>query len=275
MAESTNLISIGEFSTLSRLSVRMLRHYDAHNVLVPASVDPYTGYRLYDVDQLKDAADIRNLRDVGFGVSAISALLAARGTPAWENALVMQSKVLADELSAAKGRLALIHRMIQEGETQMAITIQRVTVPAMRIATLRGTIPAYSDEGMLWQEFMPALGQQGIVPAGPCGAIEFDEEYTEQDVDIAVFMPIDGKTPVAAPLEVLELPERDCVMARIVGPYDQISAAHDLINERMVADGLTWLRDGTAASRAFNIYVKDISQVKSEDLVTEVYVPLG
>lgn len=36
MAETTTLLSIGEFSSLARLSVRMLRHYDAHGVLVPA-----------------------------------------------------------------------------------------------------------------------------------------------------------------------------------------------------------------------------------------------
>ncbi|MGO1317175.1 MAG: MerR family transcriptional regulator, partial [Cellulomonadaceae bacterium] len=79
MAETTNLMTIGRFSSLSRLSVRMLRHYDSHGVLVPADIDPSSGYRRYAPHQLADAADIRNLRDVGFGVSAIAILLAARG----------------------------------------------------------------------------------------------------------------------------------------------------------------------------------------------------
>ena len=80
------MFSIGEFAALGRVSVRMLRHYDATGVLVPAAVDPWTGYRHYSPDQLPDATDIRTLRDVGFNVSAISALLAARKTPAWTSA---------------------------------------------------------------------------------------------------------------------------------------------------------------------------------------------
>ena len=86
MAETTTLLSIGEFSSLARLSVRMLRHYDAHGVLVPAQVDPVTGHRRYAPAQLEDAAHVRRLRDIGVGVSAIPALLDARGTPAWTRA---------------------------------------------------------------------------------------------------------------------------------------------------------------------------------------------
>lgn len=83
MAETTNLMTIGQFSALTRISVRMLRHYDAHGVLVPAQVNDWSGHRLYAPSQLRDASDIRNLRDVGFGVSAIAAVLASRSTPEW------------------------------------------------------------------------------------------------------------------------------------------------------------------------------------------------
>ena len=50
MTETTTLMTIGEFSSLSRLSVRMLRHYDSHGVLVPTTVDHRTGYRVWSVD---------------------------------------------------------------------------------------------------------------------------------------------------------------------------------------------------------------------------------
>ncbi|MFE4461213.1 MerR family transcriptional regulator, partial [Nocardia tengchongensis] len=80
MTDPSKLMSIGGFSSLSRISVRMLRHYDAGGVLVPAWVDDATGYRRYAPEQLADAARIRELRDVGFGVSAIGALLAVFGS---------------------------------------------------------------------------------------------------------------------------------------------------------------------------------------------------
>ncbi|MDR6865660.1 DNA-binding transcriptional MerR regulator [Microbacterium resistens] len=275
MAETTNLMTIGRFSSLSRLSVRMLRHYDAHGVLVPVDSDPWTGYRRYAPSQLADAADIRNLRDVGFGVSAIGALLAARGTPAWSTALHLQSTSLAEELRAAQGRLSLINRLLDQGEPRMSITIDRTTVPAMTVVALRGTVPTYSDEDQLWDRMLPALIAQGITQAGPCGVIEHDDQYTDQDVDLSIFAPVAAGTRVEAPLEILELPERDCLVAQVRGPYSQISEAHDLINDRLAAEGLAVRDDGTIASKAFNRYLTTPDQVGEDDLITDVYEPLA
>ncbi len=57
---------------------------------MPARVDAVSGYRRYAAAQLADAAAIRRLRDIGFGVSAIGALLAVRGTSAFDAALAAQ-----------------------------------------------------------------------------------------------------------------------------------------------------------------------------------------
>ena len=46
------MLKIGEFSKLSRVSVRMLRHYDEVGLLAPSEVDPMTGYRYYSERQL-------------------------------------------------------------------------------------------------------------------------------------------------------------------------------------------------------------------------------
>lgn len=275
MAETTNLMTIGEFSTLARLSVRMLRHYDAHGVLVPAAVDPWTGYRRYAPSQLATAADIRNLRDVGFGVSAISALLAARGTEAWTSALELQRLALADELRAAQARVRLVNHLLSEGAHPMTITVDRATIPAMTVVALRGTVPTYRDEGLLWEQMMPLVAAQGISPTGPCGVIEHDAEYTERDVDLEVFWPVEPGTAVDAPLGLIDLPARDGLVARVTGPYDQIAAAHDLVNARLATDGLRPAPTGTVAGKAFNRYLATPDQVGPDELVTEVWQPLA
>jgi hypothetical protein len=46
------MFAIGEFARHARVSVRMLRHYDAIGLLEPARVDPSTGYRCYEAGQL-------------------------------------------------------------------------------------------------------------------------------------------------------------------------------------------------------------------------------
>ncbi|WP_194764533.1 MerR family transcriptional regulator [Microbacterium sp. UFMG61] len=275
MAETTTLMTIGRFSSLSRLSVRMLRHYDSHGVLVPADIDPASGYRRYAAHQLIDAADIRNLRDVGFGVSAIGILLAARGTPAWTHALRLQHETLVEEQRAAQGRVSLITRLLDHGENTMSITLNRTQVPAMTVVTLRGVVPTYSHEGRLWEKMIPLLASASIPLIGPCGVIEHDDEYTENDVDLSIFVPVAAGTRVDAPLQVIELPARDCLVAEVRGSYDQISAAHDLINARIASEGLSVRSDDSIATKAFTLYLNTPDEVGEEDLLTQVHEPLS
>jgi DNA-binding transcriptional MerR regulator len=69
------MLKIGDFSKLSRISIRMLRHYDEIGLLVPKSTDSFTGYRYYGEDQLPVAGQINSLKDMGFGLSAIGEIL--------------------------------------------------------------------------------------------------------------------------------------------------------------------------------------------------------
>ena len=54
------MLKIGEFSKLSRVSVRMLRHYDEIGLLKPAEIDRFTDYRYYREDQLPREATLRS-----------------------------------------------------------------------------------------------------------------------------------------------------------------------------------------------------------------------
>lgn len=62
------MFKIGEFSRLSRVSVRMLRHYDQLGLLTPSQTDSFTGYRYYSANQLPRLNRILALRDLGFSL---------------------------------------------------------------------------------------------------------------------------------------------------------------------------------------------------------------
>ncbi len=51
------MFSIGEFARHGRVSVRMLRHYDAIGLLRPACVDPVSGYRFWQTQLAFRLAD--------------------------------------------------------------------------------------------------------------------------------------------------------------------------------------------------------------------------
>ena len=69
------MLKIGEFSKLSRVSVRMLRHYDEIGLLRPAEIDRFTDYRYYREDQLPIAGRIAALKDMGFSLADIVRIL--------------------------------------------------------------------------------------------------------------------------------------------------------------------------------------------------------
>ena len=69
------MIKIGDFSKLSRISVRMLRHYNEIGLLIPNSIDDFTGYRYYSEKQLPLANRISALKEMGFSLVAIVEIL--------------------------------------------------------------------------------------------------------------------------------------------------------------------------------------------------------
>ena len=69
------MLKIGEFSKLSRVSIRMLRHYDDIGLLKPAEIDNFTGYRYYREEQLFTIGRITALKDMGFALADIIKIL--------------------------------------------------------------------------------------------------------------------------------------------------------------------------------------------------------
>ncbi|SFH81936.1 DNA-binding transcriptional regulator, MerR family [Amycolatopsis regifaucium] len=72
------MFSIGDFAKHGRVSVRMLRHYDAIGLLRPAHVDPFSGYRSYTGEQLARLNRVIALKDLGFTLTQVQEILDTR-----------------------------------------------------------------------------------------------------------------------------------------------------------------------------------------------------
>jgi DNA-binding transcriptional MerR regulator len=75
-AVDDDLLSIGRFARLTGLSVGALRHYDELDLLRPADIDEFTGYRRYRRAQLESARTIARLRDLEVPLDEIREVLA-------------------------------------------------------------------------------------------------------------------------------------------------------------------------------------------------------
>lgn len=266
------MLRIGEFSTLTRLSVRMLRYYDANGVLRPAAIDDFTGYRFYEAGQVREATLIRQLRDVGFSVSAIAALLPLRDDPEiLGRALAVQRDQLVADAEAARRRVAEIDQLISITRRAIMADITITTHPAQLVVSLRRKIDAYQFEHLAWEQLMAAVREQGIDWGGaPCGATYHDEEYRESDIDIEVWEPVATGTTAAAPLELRELPETKVAVATVRGDYSQLGDPNSELAEYIAKAGLR------IAGPMYNRYLAGPADTKDpSEYVTEVCIPIA
>ncbi len=115
-----SLLGIGEVARASGLPVSALRFYDGAGVLVPASVDPRTGYRRYAPSQLEAARLIARLRRVGLPLASVRALLdGADPGPVLDAHLAR----LEDGLAAARRELATVRTFLGRSEPVMTLSL--------------------------------------------------------------------------------------------------------------------------------------------------------
>jgi DNA-binding transcriptional MerR regulator len=144
------LLSIGEFSVKTGLSIPALRHYDEVDLLRPARVDPGTGYRRYRLDQAAQATLIRHLRSVDVSIDQIRTLLAGQSGQDASAVLHAHRERLLERAHAIQRLAETLGRHHEEG-TNMPIAkedrVVQVTVPARDLdATVRFYTEAFGLE---------------------------------------------------------------------------------------------------------------------------------
>ena len=264
------LLQIGVFSRLARISVRMLRHYADHGLLVPARVDPASGYRYYDSAQLRDAERIAGLRDAGFPVAEMAAALACLDDPASGSAtLEAQRQRLLRQAEDVAGRLAALDRFVhQHREPTMSIDVRTTTIPAMTIAAARAVIPSYADEHLLWSRLMPPVVAAGLVPSGLSGATFHDDDYRESEVDVEVWTQVPSAFAASDGVECRLVAEQRVVTATLLGSYDAMATVTAALGAYVAAHGL-------GVGPMFNIYrVSPATDPDPAHWVTEVCLPI-
>ncbi|MBN9153715.1 MAG: MerR family transcriptional regulator [Microbacterium sp.] len=205
------MYTIGEFAAHGRVSVRMLRHYDAIGLLTPARIDERTSYRYYDLGQLPELLRITDLRDLGCGLDEIQRAL--DGPEALRTVLQDRQAQLAASVAAESGRLARVRERLLalEGRSTMTAAIEYKDVPALTVYEARDTAPGRGNEnigpviGPLFGRLHDALISAGV-PFSPVGiAIYEGTESGESVIVRAAF----GAEPGAQPgpgFDVVELP---------------------------------------------------------------------
>ncbi|MEV0990154.1 MerR family transcriptional regulator [Streptomyces sp. NPDC049949] len=171
------MFTIGDFAKHGRVSVRMLRHYDAIGLLRPARVDPASGYRYYEAGQLARLNRVIALKELGFSLEEVGSILDERlGAEELRGMLRLRRAELESAMAAAAARLTQVEtrlRTIESEGSMSSVDIVVKSLPPVRLVELTGVAGSYEPQdigpviGPLYEELCRRIEAAGVVPTGP------------------------------------------------------------------------------------------------------------
>jgi DNA-binding transcriptional MerR regulator len=237
------MFKIGEFSRLSRVSVRMLRHYDRLGLLTPSQTDPFTGYRYYSAEQLPRLNRILALRDLGFSLEQIAGMLEDDlSTDQLLGMLKLKRAEIEEQMKLEQQRLARLEvriRQLSESPAHGGYDVILRDIEPELIATYREV--AADDDRI--QEMFDLLETyvasfEGARADKPPFSTYYDDDYREQDVDIEVAVPLRYAIPENETIRVRHLPRLAGVACGVhVGEYSGIYWAYNTLLAWIEANG--------------------------------------
>jgi len=134
-----SLLSIGRFAQLTRISVSALRFYGDAGLLEPALIDPDSGYRYYDPEQVGRAERIAALRSVDLPLEEIGRLLnASDEEAAW--ILEHHEQRLFERFQIQRQALRSVGQMLRGQRHVPQLHIRERDWPAQTLLSVRGQV---------------------------------------------------------------------------------------------------------------------------------------
>ena len=212
------MFTIGDFARHGRVSVRMLRHYDATGLLRPAHVDPASGYRYYTAAQLARLNRVIALKDLGLTLRQVQEILDEKVTTEELRAMLrLRRAELEATMTAAAMRLVQVEARLRAIESEGRMPTNDVvikSVPAVRVAELTATAASYQPGDIgpvirpLYQELFRRLDEAAVTPTGP--GVAYYEDAPEGGGRIRVHAAVQVSAPLQeGTFQVLDLPPLD------------------------------------------------------------------
>ncbi|MEZ0077210.1 MerR family transcriptional regulator [Planotetraspora sp. GP83] len=259
------LLTIGRFARLCRLSVKQLRHYDEMGLLPPVRVDASSGYRYYTPEQARDALTIALLREMDLPLAVIAQALAAE-PESRAQILRAERDRLAERISRDQARLEMLERLAEGGLPGYEVTMGRE--PERRLAVVRAVCtPAEIGEKVeeCVSRLLPVLGKARIAWKLPLWALYPLDLEERMEIAVGVQTPQGDGTPG---LEFEALPGGPIAETMHIGPYAQLPLAYNALFSAIHERGL---RPQAPVREA---YLVGPAEAPQEELMTRLIIPV-
>jgi DNA-binding transcriptional MerR regulator len=267
---------IGQFSSMTKVTVKALRFYEEEKLLTPEFIDAANGYRYYSSNQLPRVFRIVALRQCGFSIPEIRQILAGRDVAAL---FANRRREVEREAVETAQKLASINHYIESlgKESEMRYEVVMKELPGALTYGKRMVVESYDS----YFSVIPKIGEaaMAINPGlrcleNPpyCFIIYHDGEYKDHDIDIefceAVTGRGNGKLPDGVVFKTIaRVPQAACVLHK--GPYDTLPEAYAAVYK--------WIEDKgfLPAESPRESYIDGIWNKESpDDWLTELQVPI-
>ena len=235
MNQPRDLLSIGTFADMSRLSIKALRLYDELGILRPLHIDPQTGYRYYGVDQLPEARMIRNMRDMDMPLATIRRLLAVLPVSQAQAELLVhqhleqrqrqleQIKVLARQFT---------QQLKPEANTMnLEVTVREIPTQQIISITRHHKVNGLSDQLQKDCGALFTLAQEmGVTPVGAPFGIYHSAINEQEDGPIETCIAVQGRAEGKGNIEAKQLEGGKAACVVITGEqchYPELLAGYD------------------------------------------------
>lgn len=224
------LLSIGDFSRMTHLSIKALRRYHDRGLLVPADVDPLTGYRSYGLEQVAVGQAIRRFRDLGMSLDRVDAVVHAPDLETRNREIAAHLREMEDQLEETRKTVGGL-RALLEGPPARA-TVEYRHLPAAPALGIREVVDTAELAGW-WLEAMTELGAavaaSGAAPSGPNGGLFPGELFELERAEVTAFVPLQAGGSIdgaGGRVERLEIPAAHVAVAVHQGPIADLDRTY-------------------------------------------------
>jgi DNA-binding transcriptional MerR regulator len=242
------LLSIGDFSRMTFLTVKALRHYHEVGLLEPARVDPHSGYRLYRPEQVAPARLIRRLRDLDLPVDDVRVVLEAPDGETRNAVIVAHLDRMSRQLRETQETVESLRRLLSGDEERLSV-VQR-DEPAMVTLAIRGVVGG--EAAVSWwleafTELHRLLRTSGVERTGPDGAVFPTEFFTDGTAEVVAFVPVGSVPALPGRVEVVERAPARYAVATYEGPMVDLDGAYSTLGRTVTEQALA--ADGAVVER--------------------------
>lgn len=228
-----NLVPIGRFSKICRLSVSSLRYYDELGLLRPALVDPDSSYRYYRLSQVRVAETIRLLRALEMPLDEVRAYLREEDAEAVRELLNRHQRRMEERVEEGQRILSYLQRL-QGDDNEFTATSSAVRarqIEAQDIFCLHACVPEQEVSGT-WRALASELQnhlRRHRGAASPVGAIFPDPAHNENAVNMTVYVPIPEDAGEISPQGRIQTGQIEGGLAATImhlGPYPLLNRSY-------------------------------------------------